>query len=172
MVDRPVTCPLCGTAYLVTCEVGFGENDIELRRTSPTAVGAAVAPDSIDGWRRDLTSPLADTRDHAVVCLLDYFNAVGDTLAVLDLLAHPNPAIRLAAILRIRSYADPGPYASAMIERFKDRGPDIPANAVPILGQFPDLFRGHSDELRRALPDVPPWIRSEIEQFLSRWAGG
>lgn len=76
--DRPaediIRCPVCGTFYLYLYTCGFGENDIELRRITPTHAGHD--PD-LTALNSDLLNPHEETRAHASSSLVEYYLSEG-----------------------------------------------------------------------------------------------
>jgi hypothetical protein len=89
-----IKCPSCATfyAYVYTC--GFTENDIELRRITPTEAGHDVV---VDNYRRDLTSPHDDTRAYAAQCLVEYYLSEGMPKEADCLINHEDEIIRSSA---------------------------------------------------------------------------
>ncbi len=69
-----VECPLCGTFYSYTYTCGFGENDIMLRRVTPTEAGRAV---EVAALKEDLASAHEDTRGYAAQCLVEHYLSEG-----------------------------------------------------------------------------------------------
>jgi len=86
-----IECPTCGTFYLYTYDCGFGENDITLRRATPTEAGRETA---LENCQRDLTSRHEDTQAYAAECLMEYYLAKGNTVDAESLLAHPDEIVR------------------------------------------------------------------------------
>ncbi|HEY0080184.1 MAG TPA: hypothetical protein VGB73_16360 [Pyrinomonadaceae bacterium] len=68
--EEIIRCPVCGTSYLYLYNCGFGENDIELRRITPTHAGRD--PD-LASLASDLHSPDEETRAHASRSLVEYY---------------------------------------------------------------------------------------------------
>lgn len=86
-----IDCPTCGTPYLYTYDCGFGENDITLRRATPTEAGRET---NIENCWKDLTSADEDTRGFAAQCLTEYYLENGNVVEVESLLAHPDEVVR------------------------------------------------------------------------------
>jgi hypothetical protein len=74
--EAVVECPLCGTFYSYTYTCGFGENDISLRRLTPTEAGGVV---DVVGLKEDLASAHEDTRGYAAQCLVEHYLSEGST---------------------------------------------------------------------------------------------
>src|SRR5215213_9757576 len=89
-----IKCPVCETfyAYVYTC--GFTENDVELRRVTPTEAGYEV---DVDNYRQDLTSPHDDTRAYAAQCLVEYYLSEEMPKEVDYLINHEDEIIRSSA---------------------------------------------------------------------------
>ena len=86
-----IECPNCGTLYLYTYDCGFGENDITLRRATPTEAGRGTY---IKNCREDLASTHDETRSYAAQCLTEYYLANGNLVEFESLLAHPDEIVR------------------------------------------------------------------------------
>jgi hypothetical protein len=74
LAEEIIECPLCGAFYFYVYTCGFGENDITLRRVSPTEAGRAA---DVAALREDLASPHEDTRGYAAWCLVEHYLAEG-----------------------------------------------------------------------------------------------
>jgi hypothetical protein len=74
LAEEIIECPLCGTFYSYVYACGFGENDITLRRVSPTEAGRAA---DVVSLKEDLASPHEDTRGYAAHCLVEHYLAEG-----------------------------------------------------------------------------------------------
>jgi hypothetical protein len=72
--EAVVECPLCGAFYSYTYTCGFGENDIMLRRVTPTEAGGVV---DVVGLKEDLASAHEDTRGYAAQCLVEHYLSEG-----------------------------------------------------------------------------------------------
>jgi hypothetical protein len=96
--ERPaediIRCPLCATFYLYLYTCGFGENDIELRRITPTHAGHD--PD-LRALTSDLRSLHEETRAHAAGCLIEYYFSKGMTEETEALINHEDPIINSSA---------------------------------------------------------------------------
>lgn len=96
--DRPaddiIKCPVCDTfyAYVYTC--GFTENDVELRRITPTEAGQVV---DVDNYRQDLASHHDDTRAYAAQCLVEYYLSEDIQKGADALINHEDMIIRSSA---------------------------------------------------------------------------
>ncbi len=86
-----IACPICRTLYLYAYDCGFGEDDITLRRATPTEAGRET---DIENCREDLASSHDDTRGYAAQCLTEYYLETGNTSEVEGLLRHPDEVIR------------------------------------------------------------------------------
>ena len=91
LAEEFIECPTCGALYLYTYDCGFGENDITLRRATPTEAGRET---DIENCRKDLSSTHDETRGYAVQCLTEYYLANGNLVEVESLLAHADEVIR------------------------------------------------------------------------------
>ena len=89
-----IECPNCGTFYLYTYDCGFGENDITLRRATPTEAGRET---DIENCYKNLTSRHDDTRAYAAQCLTEYYLEKGNTVEAEFLLTHPDEIVRVHA---------------------------------------------------------------------------
>lgn len=65
-------CPDCGTYYMNTNECGLMENDIEVKRISPTRAGEILTSQDIEWLTQQLNHPDAATRTYTEMCLRDY----------------------------------------------------------------------------------------------------
>lgn len=86
-----IDCPKCGTPYLYTYECGFGENDITLRRATPTEAGRET---DVENCQKDLASTHEETRGYAAQCLTEYYLENNGAVEVESLLAHPDEIVR------------------------------------------------------------------------------
>jgi hypothetical protein len=91
LAEEFIECPTCGTFYLYTYDCGFGENDITLRRATPTEAGRET---KIENCRKDLASTHDETRGYAAQCLTEYHLARGNALEVETLIKHTDEVIR------------------------------------------------------------------------------
>jgi hypothetical protein len=89
-----IDCPTCGTLYLYTYDCGFGENDITLRRATPTEAGRET---DLENCRKDLASTHDETRGYAAQCLTEYYLENGGEVEAGLLLAHPDEIVRSGA---------------------------------------------------------------------------
>ena len=94
LAEEIVECPLCGTFYFYEYTCGFGENDISLRRVTPTEAGSRVDVVSLQG---DLTSAHEDTRCYAAQCLVEHYLSEGLTEEAEALLNDGDEAVRSSA---------------------------------------------------------------------------
>lgn len=101
LAEEIVECPLCGTFYLYNYACGFGENDISLRRVTPTEAGR---PADVSGLREDLASPHEDTRRYASQCLVEHYLSQGLRGEAEALLNDGDEAVRSSAEASLNYY--------------------------------------------------------------------
>jgi hypothetical protein len=94
LAEEIVECPLCGTFYFYEYTCGFGENDVSLRRVTPTEAGRGV---DVLGLKGDLKSPHEDTRCYAAQCLVEHYLSEGLTEEAEALLNDGDEAVRSSA---------------------------------------------------------------------------
>lgn len=94
LAEEIVECPLCGTFYFYEYTCGFGENDVSLRRVTPTEAGRVV---DVAGFIEDLGSPHEDTRSYAAQCLVEHYLSEGLTEEAEALLSGEDEAVRSSA---------------------------------------------------------------------------
>lgn len=92
--EEIVECPLCGTFYSYNYTCGFGENDVSLRRVTPTEAGRGV---DVAGLKEDLASPHEDTRRYASQCLVEHYLSEGLRGEAEVLLNDADEAVRSSA---------------------------------------------------------------------------
>ena len=103
-----VRCPHCRTCYQYVYDCGFMEHDIELKRISPAAAGDET---DVAAFTRQLSHPDADTREYAVLALVEHHLAHGATNAVIALLTHRDLTVKIRAIVTVL-------YSNAISGRF------------------------------------------------------
>lgn len=74
--ERVIQCPVCGTYYMNTNECGFMENDMEVRRISPTEAGETVTAEDLAWFKEQLKHPSPQVREYAALCLHDFEETV------------------------------------------------------------------------------------------------
>ena len=94
LAEEIVECPECGTFYSYTYTCGFGENDISLRRVTPTEAGRGV---DVVSLKQDLASAHEDTRCYAAQCLVEHYLSEGLTEEAEALLNDGDEAVRSSA---------------------------------------------------------------------------
>jgi hypothetical protein len=93
-----IECAFCGTFYAYTYTCGFGEDDIELRRVSPTEAGHEPDPQAL---ARDLGSAHEETRGYAAKCLAEYHLSRGEAEEAERLARHADEVVSSAAAAAI-----------------------------------------------------------------------
>lgn len=63
--ERVTQCPVCGTYYMNTNECGFMENDMEVRRITPTQAGETLTPEDQAWFKEQLKHPNPQVREYA-----------------------------------------------------------------------------------------------------------
>lgn len=94
LAEEIVECPTCGTFYYYTYTCGFGENDVSLRRVTPTEAGRAV---DVASFEEDLASAHEDTRCYAAQCLVEHYLSEGRAEEAGALLNAGDEAVRSSA---------------------------------------------------------------------------
>ena len=94
LAEEIMECPVCGTFYFYEYTCGFGENDISLRRVTPTEAGREV---DVVSLKEDLKSGHEDTRCYAAQCLVEHYLSEGLTEEAEVLLNDGDEAVRSAA---------------------------------------------------------------------------
>lgn len=123
MYENVSRCPECGTYYMNTNETGFGENDIEVKRVSPTRAGIIVADEDRVQYEKELEHSDQSTRIYAAQCLADEAVARDDQHTLERLFSHTDPKVRMYTALALLGRED-AKYADIMLRVTMD-DPDM-----------------------------------------------
>ncbi|HEY9852158.1 MAG TPA: HEAT repeat domain-containing protein [Leptolyngbyaceae cyanobacterium] len=144
----------------------LNSDDIEIRRAAAIALGRIGDPRSVSALTRLLTAD-----PELMVIVAGALAQIGDRRAfdtLLDLIGHPDAAVRLAVVAALNSLGHPDMLIRT-IDLLQDQNPHIRESAVKIAGYFAfnecvtlllDRCRDPDENVRRAAIELIPYLEN------------